>query len=351
MKDSTKAKFTDSETFQKISNQKVILGVLSLMMCLALIAVCSFSTFIIDPSQWQTKEFLTNELIIAAIVIISMVSSMFIGQASNAQSEKSRISKARSNFLRSLSNVENKNINSFRQWVKKVLEKEDILAIKQRKLRYLQIDDVSVIELTDKQIEELDKPQKYGDKYYKALTKEQIKGILDIKNKREKIMFVEPEYYLSVSTLVDSRTTSERAANEGKKKGWFLTIRLLSKLVMTIVTGMIFASLIKDLTGDTDAATAWARFLTRLWSMISSAFMGYLLGVQMNDIDAEYVEMRINVHTRFLKDETFKPLTQQEEAKEQFIERIRVEQVLLSSPTDDKKEEAADDTDITKLEE
>ena len=149
-------------------------------------------------------------------------------------------------------------------------------------------------------------------------------------------IFVEPEYYLSVSTLTDSRTVSERAAGENKKKGSFLAFRLLSKLVLTVISGMIFASLVRDLTsGDIDQATAWARFLSRLWSMISSAFMGYLLGVQMNDIDAEYVEMRTNVHSRFLRDEEFKPLSQQEEAREEFIDRVKEEQVLIEM----KKEE------------
>jgi len=326
---SVKQKLTESETIQKLSNQKIILGVLSLMMCLALIAVCSFTTFIIDPTQWSSTEFLTNELIIAAIVIMSMVSSMFIGQAGNAQSAKSRISKARSAFLTSLAQVKEKSINAFRQWIRKVLEKEDIETIKLRRLRALQIDDTSVIKLEDTQIKELIKPQRYNGIYYKALTSEQIKGVLDIKNKREKVSFVEPEYYLSVSTLTDSRTVSERAANESKKKGSFLALRLMSKLIMTIITGMIFASLVRDLAGDVDTATAWVRFLTRLWSMISSAFMGYLLGVQMNDIDAEYVEMRTSVHYRFLKDSTFKALTQQEEAKQEYVERVKKEQVLV----------------------
>ena len=323
-------KTTQSEKFQKLFNRKIILGALSLLMCLALIAVCSFSTFIIDPTQWQTVEFLTNELIIVAIVIMSMISTMFIGQAGNAQAENSRITKARNAFLSSLKLVTERNINSFRQWVKKVLEKEDLETIKERRLRALKIEDISVVTLEDEEIKALEKPQKYGDKYYKALTKEQIKSVLEIKNKKERVDFVEPEYYLSVSTLTDSRTVSERAASESKKKGSFLVLRLLSKLVMTIISGMIFASLVRDLTsGDADQATAWARFISRLWSMISSAFMGYLLGVQLNDIDAEYVEMRTNVHERFLKDETFKPLSQQEEAKAAFIERVKEEQVLI----------------------
>lgn len=320
---------TQSEFIQKLSNQKIVLGILSLTMCLALIAVCSFSSFVIDPSRIGTNEFLTDELIIIAIVIMSMVSAMFIGQAGNAQDSRSRISKARKAFTDSYLKLKARNVNDFKQWVKKVLEKEDIQSIKERKLRKIDVDDLTIFDLTDTQIRSLTEPQKIEDRFYKSLDKEKIEEIIKIKNEKIKLDFVSPEYYLSASTLSDSRTISERASNEGKKKGSFFLLRLGGKLVITIVTGMIFGSLVRDLVGDGDTMEAVAKFLTRLWSMVSSAFMGYLLGVQINDIDAEYVEMRVSVHERFLSDNTFKPLEQQEEAKQQYIERVKKEQVLL----------------------
>ena len=48
----------------------------------------------------------------------------------------------------------------------------------------------------------------------------------------------------------------------------------------------------------------------------------------LNDIDAEYIEMRTQVHTRYMQDSGFKPLSQQEEAKKEFVERVEKEQVL-----------------------
>ena len=56
--------------------------------------------------------------------------------------------------------------------------------------------------------------------------------------------------------------------------------------------------------------------------------MGYLVGCQMNDIDAEYIEMRIAVQNMFLQDKEFKPMDQQEEAKQAFIERVKKENSL-----------------------
>ena len=67
-------------------------------------------------------------------------------------------------------------------------------------------------------------------------------------------------------------------------------------------SAMIFAALVRDMNAEMDKAAAWAKFFSRLWAMISSSFMGYLVGTQINDIDAEYVEMRVQVHTRYLQD-------------------------------------------------
>ena len=319
----------ETEKLNKLMNRKVLLGVFSILMCGALIGICSFSAFIIDPTRWQTKEFLTDELIIIAIVIMSMVSVMFIGQASNAQNEKSRLAKARVAFFEKKKEIDQRGISAFRQWIRKVLQPEDIRIIKERKIRNLGIDDFSVVDLEYNEIRSLkETPQKYNGRFYKGLSKEQIKGIIEIKENKKPIKFVEPEYYLSVKNLIDTRTISERASNEGKKKGGFLTLNILGRVGVTLVSAMIFASLVRDMSADVDAATAWAKFASRMWAMISSAFMGFLVGTQINDIDAEYIEMRIEVHTRFLEDKTFKALSQQEEAKQEFVDRVKEEQVL-----------------------
>ena len=96
-----------SERVRKYFNRKIILGVSSLFICIALICICSFVPFIIDPSQWQTVEFLTDELIIVAIVIFAMISTIFIGQASNAQNENSNLAKSRVLFFETSSKIVN----------------------------------------------------------------------------------------------------------------------------------------------------------------------------------------------------------------------------------------------------
>ena len=315
--------------FQKLTNRKILLGVFALLICAVLIAVSSFVPFIINPAKWQTTEFLTDELIICAIVIFSMIATILIGQVSNAQNENSNLAKARTKFFATFDQITN--ISAFDQWVRKVLQPNDLQRIKERRLREIGIDDLTVLDLEYPEIRALlETPQKYNGKFYKGLSKEQIKEIINIKKgKGLGIHFVEPNYYLSVRNSIDLRTVSERSAAESKKKGMFLSKSVISRLLITIITAMIFASLMRDLTQEIDKATAWVKFVSRLWAMVSSAFMGYVVGCQINDIDAEYIEMRVLVHNMFLQDVTFKALTPQEEAKKEFVERVKEEQVLI----------------------
>lgn len=313
---------------KKLMNRKVLLGVSAIFVCIVLVAVCSFMPFIIDPTRWQTNEFLTDELITIAIVISSMVGAIFVGQASNAQDERSRISKARAEFFVSVKSV-NENVNRFIQWVRKVLQFEDLESIKKRQLRAVGVTDLSVLDLEYSEIRSLlETPQKFNGRFYKGLSQEQIDTIIDIKGSKKKIKLVEPDYYLSVKNIIDNRTISERSTSESLKKSLYLTKSILGKVVITVVTSIIFASLMRDLTSEVDQAEAWVKFLSRLWSMTTSIFMGYLVGCQMNDIDAEYIEMRIEVHRKYLQDTEFVGLSEQEEAKQEFIERVKEEQVL-----------------------
>ena len=318
-----------TEKIKKYMNRKIVLGVSSLLMCIGVIAICSFVPFAIDPTRWQTKEFLTDELIIVAIVIFSMVATMFVGQASNAQNEKSNLAKARVKFFTSVEKI--LNINAFNQWVRKKMQPTDIENMKKRIMRQAGIEDFSVLDLEHKEIKSLlETPQKYGNRFYKGLSEEQIKVLLDLKDgKKYKIQLVEPEYYLSVKNLIDSRTITERSSTEGLKKGAYLAKNIIARVILTVLTAMIFASLMKDLTAKMDVGQATMKFLSRLWALVSSSFMGYLTGCQINDIDAEYIAMRVQVHEMFLKDTDFVALDQQEEAKEEFKQRVSREERAL----------------------
>lgn len=313
-------------------NRKIMLGIGALACLIGIIVLCSFFPFIIDPSRWQTEEFLSDELIIVAIVIFATICLMMIAQASNAMNPNSKIAKARVRFYASVKKiVDGKTINAFGQWVRKSLQPKDIRAAKERELVKAGIDDMSVLDLDETEIMGLvGNAQKYGDRFYKSIDKRQCEKVL--RAKKMQFSLVDSSYYLTCEKHASDRTITEQSAQETKKKGALLTWSLVSKVLITVMFAMIFTSLVYDESTAVGSAKSWMKFMTRMSAMASSSFMGYVIGCQMNDIDASYIELKVSAHDQFFEDVSFKPKDQQEEAREEFAERVRKESVIALPP-------------------
>lgn len=313
---------------KKYTNKKVMLGVLAFISVIAIIFVSSFVPFIIDPTQWQTAEFLSDELIIVAITIFGVVCVMFIGQASNMANPSSNIAKAKVKFYEKIEKITN--ISGFCQWVKKVLQPKDIKSAKTRELMKMRIENADILDLSISEIKSLiDTPQKINGIFYKGITKNQAKGAIRIKNGKLKIDIVEPTYYLSFKAIDSDKTITERSGKESTKKTWLMVYSVGSKVVVTLIVAMIMASFVRDTaSGDNDLANSFLKFFNRMFALITSSFMGFIVGSQENDIDAEFIEMRVLVQEMYLQDTTFVPLSEQEEAKQEYIERVKKENVI-----------------------
>lgn len=306
------------------SNKKIVLGTLTMLLMLAIIVVSSFFPFIFDPTRIGNAEFLTDQMIIVAITIMAMVSMMFISQAGNAQNPKSEIAKAKVEFDISIKKITEH--TAFYQWIKKVLQVKDRRDIAEKGMLRLGID-FKVWDLSDTEIKSLTVAQKYGDTFFKPLTKQQIQGVFDLKKKVKKIKFVAPNYYTSCKSIMADKNLSEIASAENVKKIATVMFQLIWKIVFSFIFAAILASLVIDLTeGEGETAQEWMRFLSRMFAFIKSSFLGYMLGCKINDLDAFYISKRVEAHTLYLEDKTFKPV---DEAKEAFIERVKNENKLL----------------------
>lgn len=325
-------RISDRISNHKPVNKKALLGVGVLLAVCAIIGISSFFPFIIDPSQWQTVDFLTKELIIVVIIIVGVVTAMFIGQANNAGNAKSEIAKSRKRFSDNMLLIKDRR-SAFKQWVKKVLEPADLESKRARLFAKHGLTQKEVLNLEREEITALiDKPQKYGDVFYHAITKEQCSFILAYKSGKYSIDYVSPEYYLTVANIHNDKTTSEKAGGETKTKTAYLTTKLVSKIVQQLIIAMTLASLIYDTSSAGDAAaqaTAWMTFTSRIFALVSATFCGYIVGSQTNDIEAEYINMRCDIQDEFLADKTFVPKDEQELAKEEFIDRVKSENAIL----------------------
>ena len=302
-----------------LGNRKIILGVTALVIALATICVSSFVPYMFKPENLHSYKFLTDLVINCAIVILAMVATIFIGQASNAQNPKSNVAKATVKFRESLELVKAEGIRKFKIWIKKVQQPSDVQEIKNEILFDKGIEDPTILNLTIKEVKSLvEGPKEINKIPYPSITEEQADVIIKLKSKGIKVKLVPPEYYVNVKNLTDSRTKSQRAANEGAKKAGKLLVSVGSKLILTVVFSSIFAMLAKDLTQNVGKLDAIVTLFFRLLNFFTSVFMGYLVGCQINDLDAEYITMREEVHREFLEDKEFTVKSVKEEALEEI---------------------------------
>jgi hypothetical protein len=305
-------------------NKKLLLGFLTMVVILAIIVVSSFWPFILDLSRVGTTEFITDQMIIMAITISVTISMMFIAQVSNAQNPNSELAKAKVEFMNSIKKIVNH--TWFYQWIKRVLQVNDRRDIAEKGMMKLGVP-FAVYELSDTEIRSLEKPQKFGDTFYKSLTKKQIEGVLSLKKQVARIKFVSPNYYTSFKSLMIDKNLSEIARGENKKKIFTVIFQLALKIVMSFIFAAILASLVRDLAQeDGSTAQTWMRFLSRTFAFITSSFLGFTLGCKLNDLDAFYITKRVEAHTLYLEDKDFKPI---DEAKQEFIERVLNEEHAL----------------------
>lgn len=312
-----------------LDNKKMILGLLTMLLILAIVIVSSFFPFILDLSRIGTDEFITDQMIIVAITIAATVSMMFVAQSSNAQNPLSEIAKSKVAFVDSMKKITNHTI--FYQWVRKVLQVNDRKDIAEKEMLRIDVP-YNVYELTEVEIRSLTKPQKIGDTFYRVLTEKQIQSVLKAKKRVARIKFVAPNYYTSYKSWMIDKNLSEIASSENKKKISTILFELFLKIILSFIGAAIFASLVRDLTQEGGfTAQAFMRFFARMFAYVTSSFLGYMLGYKMNDLDAFYIIKRVECHTLYLEDKNFKYV---DEAKIEYIERVKKEQLLIENKGD-----------------
>lgn len=313
----------NQDTIKKLGNKKLTLGIFALLAMLACVVVGSIFPFILDPNKIGTTEWITNELFVVIIVIYCIICVMGIGQATNAMDSRSQIAKAKVKFQTYNDKIVR---DTFEQWITQVLEPRDQEKIYKRVLRDVGVRQPEIINLTKSDLKSLIKsPQRINNTWYDEITEKQYYRIVAIKDGVYNIKFVDAGYYLTDKHIETELTRSERAIREQKVKSKLMTRALIGKVAMTLILGVIFSMFVVDLAQEQDAKQTILQLVSRLVSLASSSYAGYLLGCEQNDLNASYIEMKADTQKEQLEDTSFKPKSVEEIAKEKFAKKVQLE--------------------------
>ncbi|WP_322155004.1 hypothetical protein [Paratractidigestivibacter sp.] len=313
-----------SDKFKRGLNKKVLYGVMTLMLIMLCIVISSFLPFVIDPSQWKTKAFLTKEIIIVIVILAVMGTTSLTASASNMSDARSQIAQAKVRFRSIMDSGIKGRKSAFKQWVKAVLEPADAREKRDRlaaKVGFNNYDSTyldALMSLDGETLEKLlDGPLALEDgRKFHQLTKKQYRFVLKWLDGDYSIRFVPATYYLTASRVDSQKTRSEKAGNEKSATGILMVSDIMFHAIRSVLSAMIFASLVYETAsgaGDAEAvATAWITFASRLTAFGTSLFSGYLLGCKLNDLNADYINLRSDILEEFVADTAFRPKTEAE---------------------------------------
>jgi hypothetical protein len=316
---------------KKYSDKKTVLAFLSFIIVLAITILSSIPEFVIKPEQILTTKFLTKLLMTLIIGVTALVCFILIGGTSNGMNPVSEIYKAREAFRTSAKDIIDHYYSAFKQWIERVRRPAKQIEVNKRVLRHIGITNLNYLDLDECDLRDLVKaPNKeLGDKYgVRQITEDQFKVIMAIKEGKTSLKFLNVDDYLLEKTIGVDLTDEELLVNQFKKRNWIFSEKVGSRILILVVVAVTFGcigwSTIQTIGEDTSVAqrtfTIIWDILTKLATAISSAFIGFIDGGKFNDFDASYLQIKSNIHVQFREDKEFKPLTEQELAKEEYIQ-------------------------------
>lgn len=322
---------------RKYSDKKTVLAFLSFILVLAITILSSIPEFVIKPEQILTAKFITKLVMTLIIGVTALVCFILIGGTSNGLNPVSEIYKAREAFRASAKDIIDHCYSAFKQWVERVRRPAKQKEVNQRVLRHIGITNMAYLELDECDLRNLIiAPNKeLGDKYgVRQITQEQFDVIMAIKTGKTSLKFLGVNDYLLERTIGVDLTDEEVLVNQFKKRNWMFSekvgSRILILVVVAVTLGCIGWDTVQNMSGD--MTTAQRTFLiiwdilTKLATAISSAFIGFIDGGKFNDFDASYLQIKTNVHSQFKDDKEFKPLTEQELAREEYIQHHQAQE-------------------------
>lgn len=309
---------------RKYGTRKNLLSISSMLIVLAIGIASAFPEFIVSPDKLQTTKFRTDLIVNVIIGLTSFASMMIVGQSTNAQNSASNIYIARGKFQTKSNEVLELHLRKFTQWIKKKFHPQQqrekdielLTGVGITNLKYLELD-----------IEELRVLIDIPRKDLKRINKEQFEVLKRIKTGKNAIKFANVNAYLTERNYIASKTSAEVVAEQNKVRvknvASITGARLVFMFGLSIIFSLIGWKTVEDISEGARTASIVVNIIMRIFTAISNSTIGFNDGARLNDIDAEYLDEKRIILNQFSEDKEFKEMSEEEEAKEEFVAYVK----------------------------
>ena len=316
------------------------LAALGFMLVIIILSALANAGF--DPEKIDKGRLITNTIMNAIITISAMVAFVPVGvsntkQRTNKDGSNGRYLQDFYDYNEIRTKIEPRRL-VFNQWHQLQYVKET----HQKKVTYLLdlgiLQAEAILKLDRQQIVELEKPQCYvidGEKvFFKSLTPLQVKACLRAIDGKINVHKLS-DYYFLYPDGKGSKSFYDQAYYESKRERNAMVGKIIYHVALGFLTTCVFTGLDanwKDLAEDPNAAyNAFITMISRVFNAVSSSFWGTMIGQEHVYMLCYYLTGRTQFLQAFDADKDFVPVSIEEEAKQEYIERVKDETLLLGN--------------------
>lgn len=317
--------------------KKTLYSVISIISLIALIIIVSIANAGFDITEIKKVAFWINFLLSCGICIYGMISGQHIGDDISRNGKKGAFRAALGRYALAYKDLEDK---KYLPYIEDWLMFFKIRKIRRKMENFLNdygIYQPEVLNLTKDEIKLLTKPYKkewkgtpfeglYKDDvtYFLSYTEEQIEAIMYCIDGNIKVPPLSKSFFVNPLSQ-SSKDMWESAARSEKKKGAFMGLNYVYKIIMLLVMSFILTGLSAGLKGDANAKTIFLDLISRITQMITSTVWGIFIGCEIVKIDVEYLNFKEDILKQCVEEidnKVFIPKTLEEKAKEAYKQQI-----------------------------
>lgn len=318
--------------------KKSVYSLLSVILCLILIIVLSFTGADFDLESFKDARYWINVAINSGLCIYGMITGQQIGDDLSKNNPKGQFRMSLNRYSAAFKKIDESDASShFEEWLENYRERK----LKRKIRRHLKdngVHQMEVLDLSYNELNNLVNPWKkdwteteYKDKYFnketnesityfRAYTPSQIEVIGECLKGEVKVSQL-PESFFMNAFNQNEKDTWESAGNSSKKKSLFLGGSYVYRLLGLFIFTAIFTGLEKDPYESVNVASTLISLVSRIFTVFTAILWGLYVGMELVKIDIVYIDFKsdiLNQCSKEIENKEFVPETLEEKAKKEY---------------------------------
>lgn len=335
--------------------KKTLYSLLSILCVIALIIIISIANAGFNADEIKKISFWVNYALLCGICIYGMISGQQIGDDISRNNKKGAFRSALGKYAIVYKNLEDK---KYLPYVDDWLMFFKIRKVKRKMENFLNdygIYQPEVLNLTKDELPNLLKAWKkdwsntpfagqYENDvtYFLSYTEEQIEAIKYCLDGNIKVAPLSKSFFVNPLNQ-STKDMWESAAKSEKKKGAYMGLNYVYKIVMLLVMSFVLTGLDAGLKGNATVKSVCLDLISRIAQMITATVWGVFIGCEIVKIDVEYLSFKEDVLKQCVDEidnQVFIPKKLEEKAMEEYIlqQKETVKEVTLENERKDANE-------------